>query len=215
MVVNTRQSIHLDVEGEPVYGELVVPEDPAGLVVFAAGTSGTRYATLERRLTDALHRLGIGSVVMDLVSHRESADRATRSDVDLLTRRFAAQVDWLTDQEVTADLDLAVCGVDTGAAAAVEYLSSQSTDVAGLAVLNGRLDLVASSVPRLNHPILFFLEGTHPHLETSYRTAYDRAGVPDRRKHFLHVTNQDALSIVARWVESRLQKPSEPAPRAH
>lgn len=215
MIVNTRQSIHLEVEGEPVHGELVVPEDPAGMVVFAAGTSGTRHATLERRLTGALHRLGIGSLVMDLVSHSESADRSIRSDVDLLTRRFGAQVDWLADQDVAADLDVAICGADTGAAAAVEYLSRESPDIAGLVVLNGRLDLAESSVSRLTHPVLFFLEGTHAHLETSYRTAYERAGVPDRHKHFLHVTNQDALGIVARWMESHLQKPSEPAPRPH
>ena len=215
MAVTTRQSVRLAVEGESVHGELVVPEDPAGLVVLAAGTSGTRYATLERRLTDTLHRLGIGSLVMDLVSHREAADRSIRSDVDLLTRRLEAQLDWLADQDVAADLDVVICGADTGAAAAVEYLSTDSPDIAGLAVLNGQLDLAESSVSQLSHPVLFFLDETHDHLETSYRTAYERAGVPDRHKHFLHVTDQDALGIVARWAETRLQKPDELTPRPH
>lgn len=215
MNTRTRHPVRLEVAGEPVDGEVAVPADASGIVVFAAGTSGTRYGTLERQVTGRLHELGVATLVVDLLSHREAAKRSLRSDVDLLTRRLGAQIDWLDAQEATASLDVAICGVDTGAAAAVQFLADTSRDVAGLAVLNGWLDPVTSSVSDLRHPLLFVLEEEYGHLESTTRTAYERASVSDDHKHFLHVTDHDALGLVARWFDVRLHHPTRTAPRLH
>lgn len=215
MTTGLRRSLHLDIGGASLAGELVVPKDADGLAVFASGTAGARHATLETNLANRLQRLGTATAVTELVGPNESADRSVRSDTAVLRRRLEAQVDWLAEQSETDGLASIICGIDTGAAAAVDVVAGADYETSGLAVLNGRLDMAATAFEDLRQPVLFFLDDDHAHLTDVNRTAYERVSAQSHRKHFLHAVNRDALSIVARWISLQFSTPAGASVTGH
>lgn len=198
------RSVHLEVDGASMSGDFVVPVEPEGGVVFAAGTSGVRYATLETRLADRLNRIGVATLVMDLVEPAEARDRSVRSDVDTLSRRLGAQLDWFVDQPPTDGIDTGLCGVDTGAAAALDVLGTTPHDIEALATVNGRLDLAGPSISEIDSPVLFVLQESHSHLTACNRAAYRNCPVRPEERHFLRAVDDDALGVAARWLGLRL-----------
>jgi putative phosphoribosyl transferase len=69
-------------------GDLRIPEDPVGLVVFAHGSGSSRRSPRNRFVAGALGRARLGTLLMDLLTpEEEEADRASgrlRFDIDHL-----------------------------------------------------------------------------------------------------------------------------------
>lgn len=198
------RSVHLDAGGTSLHGELTVPDQPRGLVVFVTGTSAATHATLETALHRPLHRFGIATLVMDLVAPSESASRANRPDIGLLLDRTRLWFDWIDDQPTISDLDTVLCGIDTGAAAAIDYIDSHGRPLSAVALINGRVDLAETDRFGTDIPLLVFVEEARSHLVDANRAVYRDADIPPQRRHFLHAVNEDALSIAARWMYSQL-----------
>lgn len=205
MKTEFRRSLRLTVGGVPLHGEFVLPAEASGVVVFATGTAGARHATLETGLTRRLHRLGVATLVVDLVSPEESGDRAIRSETGVLGRRLEAQTAWLDGQSRADGLERLLCGTDTGAAAAVDRFAAGNGGAAAMVLLNGRVDLADRSLANIGRPVLFVLDGDHAHLAEANRSAYERLGTEPDRKHFLRTADRDARDIVARWMSHQLE----------
>src|SRR5919109_3721527 len=80
-------------------GDLTVPADPAGVVVFAHGSGSGRGSPRNRMVAGELVDAGVATLLIDLLTGEEDAeDRETRRlrfDVSLLSRRVVAAIDWL------------------------------------------------------------------------------------------------------------------------
>jgi pimeloyl-ACP methyl ester carboxylesterase len=201
----TRRPINLVVGGKPLDGVVTVPPDPLGLVVCVSGGQGTQHATLETELSSRLHDHNIATLVMELVSLEDSSNRAVRTDMETLTRRLDEQLAWVRNQDDLESLDVALCGLGTGAAATLEYLATQSVDISGATLLDGRVGLASVVPSTLRTPLLFSVAEPSEQLETENRDAYERINATDSAAHFLQAPDPDRFDIIARWFESILR----------
>ena len=106
-----------------VAGDLGLPRDPRGLVVFAHGSGSSRLSRRNRHVADLLRGVGLGTLLMDLLTEGEEAvdalTREHRFDIPLLARRLTDAIDWAGADPRAAGLPVGLFGASTGAAAAL------------------------------------------------------------------------------------------------
>ncbi len=82
----------------PLPGRLTVPAGARGVVVFAHGSGSSRNSPRNMFVAAALHVAGLGSLLFDLLTPDEEADRANVFDIGLLAGRLTAATTWLRGQ---------------------------------------------------------------------------------------------------------------------
>ena len=159
----TIRPISLKVAGQSLHGDLGMPPEPKGLVLFAHGSGSGRHSPRNQLVARALERHGLATLLVDLLTAAEGAvDSQTsqyRFDIVLLSGRLVAIVDALKHDELTASLPIGIFGASTGAAAAVVAAGERPKDVAALVSRGGRPDLAAAALPRVAAPTLLIVGG--------------------------------------------------------
>ena len=134
-------------------GWLEIPEDAAGVVVFAHGSGSSRYSRRNNAVADHLRAAGLGTLLFDLLTAEEGrVDEATRElrfDIELLARRLGGALDWLAEQSGAASLPAGLFGSSTGAAAALIAAARKPERVAAVVSRGGRADLAGDELPRV------------------------------------------------------------------
>src|SRR5215210_3091853 len=82
-------------------GTLSLPDHAPGIVVFAHGSGSSRHSPRNRFVASALHRAGLATLLFDLLTPAEEADRANVFDIDLLARRLIGVTTWLSSRSDT------------------------------------------------------------------------------------------------------------------
>jgi putative phosphoribosyl transferase len=149
--------------GEAVLeGDLIIPEDATGIVLFAHGSGSSRHSPRNRLVAGTLNDAGIGTLLMDLLTPEEEAyDRATgelRFNIGLLAERVILAVDWLRFGPGEA-LRIGLFGASTGAAAALVTAAERQEHVAAVVSRGGRPDLAGASLTRVRAPTLLIVGG--------------------------------------------------------
>src|SRR5580698_7443800 len=103
----------------PLPGRLTLPARVRGVVVFAHGTGSSRSSPRNMFVARTLHVAGLGSLLFDLLTPEEEADRANVFDIGLLAGRLAAATSWLRGQPGLEQVPVGYFGASTGAAAAL------------------------------------------------------------------------------------------------
>jgi dienelactone hydrolase len=147
-------------------GDLTVPADARGIVVFAHGSGSGRFSPRNRAVAEALARAGLGTLLMDLLTeHEEAVDLRTRRlrfDIGLLGRRVVATVDWLASAPSTRQLPVGCFGASTGAAAALIAAAERPARVGAVVSRGGRPDLAGEALRRVRAPTLLIVGGNDP-----------------------------------------------------
>ena len=134
---NHTLAVSIPAAGASLDGDLTVPAGAAGVVVFAHGSGSSRHSPRNRMVAAQLRRVGLATLLLDLLSAEEEAvDACTatlRFDIGLLARRLAAATDWLAGHEPTRGLPLGYFGASTGAAAAL-IAAAERPEVVGAVV---------------------------------------------------------------------------------
>lgn len=146
-------SIELD-EGR-LPGVLTIPVDATGVVIFAHGSGSSRHSPRNREVADRLNRDGLATLLFDLLSNEEAADRANVFNIPLLADRLSAATRWVAAREDLAGLPVGYFGASTGAAAAL-WAAAGST-VAAIVGRGGRPDLAAERLEMLTAPTLLIV----------------------------------------------------------
>ena len=80
-------------------GELKVPEDATGIVLFAHGSGSSRHSPRNQYVARVIRDSGVGTLLFDLLTREEEAidnyTRELRFDINLLARRLVAATNWL------------------------------------------------------------------------------------------------------------------------
>src|SRR5688572_20859746 len=121
------RAVRVPADGVELDGELAIlaatPGEIRGVVLFAHGSGSSRRSPRNRRVAGALQELGWATLLLDLMTApEENTDLRTRDlrfDIGRLAARLTGAVDWLAQQDATAELPLALFGASTGAAAAL------------------------------------------------------------------------------------------------
>lgn len=157
-IEDLHSAVRIPADGALLRGDLVVPSDARGLVLFALDTGGGRQGRRDRCVARAMERGGFATLLVDLLTPaEEQLDRRTleyRLDVDRLAQRLAAIVDWIGADRRTADLPVGVLGTGIGGAAALMAAALRSGAIAAVVSGAGRLDLVDTAVRFVHAPAL-------------------------------------------------------------
>lgn len=148
-------------------GDVVLPDRPRGLVVFAHGSGSSRQSPRNREVATALHEQGLATLLFDLLTpEEETEDRRTarlRFDIGLLAYRIGDVVVWMRSQSwgegCSLDGPVGLFGASTGAGAALVTAAHRPDDVAAVVSRGGRPDLAATNLEHVHSPTLFIVGG--------------------------------------------------------
>ena len=151
---------------EAVFGDLSVPDDAQGIVVFAHGSGSSRRSRRNRQVANRLTELKLATLLVDLLTEQEDVlDQSTRElrfDIGLLARRLTLAANDVTNRPSTTGLPLGFFGASTGAAAALVAASEDHDRVRAVVSRGGRPDLAGGALPQVSAPTLLIVGGNDP-----------------------------------------------------
>lgn len=177
-----RRTVEIEVpEGGAVLGDLAVPEQAAGAVVFAHGSGSGRASPRNRKVASSFQERGFATLLVDLLTADEAQlDAETgdlRFDIEHLAGRLEQATSWLARQPSTADLRLGYFGASTGAAAALVAASRSTVSIGAVVSRGGRPDLAGPALSEVTAPTLLVVGGADPTvLELNERSLPQLAG---------------------------------------
>ncbi|MGJ4930467.1 dienelactone hydrolase family protein [Bradyrhizobium sp. HKCCYLS2038] len=141
-------------------GTLTVPQHARGLIIFAHGSGSSRQSPRNQAVAGALNKLTFATLLFDLLTPSEEADRANVFDISLLAERLVNVVQWLGVQEPSiAALPVGLFGASTGAAAALVTAARLPERVRAVVSRGGRPDLAGHALPMVRSPTLLIVGG--------------------------------------------------------
>lgn len=159
-------------------GDLAVPANAVGLVLFAHGSGSSRMSPRNRFVAEALRRVGLGTLLLDLLTVDEALqDEVTshlRFDIDLLSRRLEGATEWARRQPETRALPIGYFGASTGAAAALVAAAERPDDVGAVVSRGGRPDLAGPYLAQVRAPTLLLVGSADPLVLDLNQDALDR-----------------------------------------
>jgi len=181
--------VRITAGGVTLDGDLSVPVDAKGIVLFAHGSGSSRHSPRNRFVARWLQEAGLGTLLFDLLTwEEERVDERTREyrfDIGLLTDRLVAVTDWARGGQDTRQLEVGYFGASTGAAAALLAAARSPHRVGAVVSRGGRPDLAGTELARVRAATLLIVGGL------------DHDVVRLNRDAFRQLTCEKRLEIVA------------------
>jgi putative phosphoribosyl transferase len=151
-------SIELEVpaEGAVLAGVLGLPPAPDMVVVFAHGSGSGRLSPRNTAVAEALHRDGLATLLFDLLTPREAADRRNVFDIELLAGRLLAALGAVRARAELGELPVGLFGASTGGAAAI-VAGAADRRIAAIVSRGGRPDLAGPALDAIEAPTLLIV----------------------------------------------------------
>jgi putative phosphoribosyl transferase len=197
-------------------GTLTVPKAARGLVLFAHGSGSSRLSPRNMAVAKALSQRGFATLLFDLLTPREEADRGNVFDIRLLAERLVDAVEWLDGQGgLIAELPLGLFGASTGAAAALVVAANLPERICAVVSRGGRPDLAGDALPMVRAPTLLIVGGADFGVIELNEEALGRLRAPKALEIVEGATHlfpepgtMDAvIEHAARWFERHLAEP--------
>ncbi len=149
-----RFSLNSSVSNLFVEGNLFIPDNPIGIVVFAHGSGSSKSSQRNQLVSRKLNENNIGSLLFDLLSEEEQeSDRRLENiitqipgailnkfNISLLTERLSMATEWIISHQQKRKLQLGYFASSTGGAAAL--IAASKYQVQSIVIRSGRTDLV-------------------------------------------------------------------------
>ncbi|MGE0707518.1 MAG: dienelactone hydrolase family protein [Planctomycetota bacterium] len=179
-----RRDVLVETGDARLEGELALPEQALGVVVFAHGSGSSRFSPRNRLVASVLQEARLGTLLFDLLTEAEDrVDRRTaehRFDIPLLTRRLLGALEWVGVQREAHDLPLGLFGASTGAAAALIAAADSPETVRAVVSRGGRPDLAGPALEEVRAPTLLIVGALDDYVIGVNRLAAARLPAPHR-----------------------------------
>jgi putative phosphoribosyl transferase len=152
------QQVTIPSDSVRLEGELSIPERATGVVLFAHGSGSSRLSPRNRFVAEALREAGLGTLLFDLLTEDEAAERDNVFDIDFLAHRLADATRWLRAASEAGDYPLGYFGASTGAAAAL-VAAAQDRAIRAVVSRGGRPDLAIRHLAEVDSPTLLIVGG--------------------------------------------------------
>jgi putative phosphoribosyl transferase len=185
------QEVEIPAAGLTLQGDLRLPGHCEAVVVFAHGSGSGRHSPRNRHVASILQDAGLGTLLLDLLTPAEEADRGNVFDIPLLAQRLTAATRWLASRYGPA-MRVGYFGASTGAAAALWAAADTDTDadpdadpdpdadagsqVGAIVSRCGRPDLAGPRLAAVRAPTLLIVGGADTRV-----LALNRAAMNDMR----------------------------------
>ncbi|MFF4386833.1 phosphoribosyltransferase family protein [Streptomyces sp. NPDC001552] len=152
------RAVEVEVEagGLVLAGDLALPEGVGAVVVFAHGSGSSRHSPRNRSVAADLNRAGLATLLLDLLTPDEEADRANVFDIETLAGRLVDATAWLRRREL---LPTGWFGASTGAAAALWAAGEPGAEIGAVVSRGGRPDLAGARLAAVRAPTLLIVGG--------------------------------------------------------
>jgi len=139
----SERAVNIPIGKITLHGDLSVPPEPRGLVLFAHGSGSSRRSPRNRFVAGVLQEAGMATLLFNLLTEAEERvdDRTAelRFDIALLASRLREATEWIRafdnfgpSGRVTPDkFPIGYFGASTGAAAAL-IAAAGHTDIAAI-----------------------------------------------------------------------------------
>ena len=158
--------------------DVTIPEVAVGVAIFAHGSGSSRLSPRNIHVADRLNRAGFATVLFDLLTEEEAADRANVFDVPLLGGRMSQAVVFAGARPELNRLPIGLFGLvfagarpelnrlpiglfgaSTGAAAALLAAAKHGRTIAAVVSRGGRPDLALDHLGQVRAPTLLIVGG--------------------------------------------------------
>lgn len=169
--------VRIPLKDATLKGNLLIPKDATGLVVFAHGSGSSRHSPRNKAVAQYLRdEGGFGTLLIDLLTEDEEVlddkTRELRFKIPFLAQRLSQITDWLRKEPKTNDLSIGYFGASTGAAAAL-VAAAERRDIDAVVSRGGRPDLAGESLVKVNAPTLLIVGGDDPEVLELNKEALD------------------------------------------
>lgn len=199
-----------------------LPDHARGVIVFAHASGSSRQSPRNQMVARRLGSSGYGTVLLDLLTAAEEEnDQLTarhRFDIDLLTNRLVATLDWVEAQPETTRLPLGLFGASTGTAAVLAAAARRPILVQAIVSRGGRPDLAGVALVRVHAPTLLIVGGDDASVVTINEQAATTLGdvakvavVPGASHLFTEPgALEQVADLAAGWFERNLHSQAVP-----
>src|SRR5512145_1161214 len=161
--ITENRYVHILSTGVRLEGIVSIPENATGFVVFVHGSGSSRHSPRNQYVAQTLQEGGLATLLFDLLTpYEEESDLQTRHlrfDIELLARRTAGVLEWLSLQPFAHGLKLGLFGSSTGAAAALIAAAELPDMVNAIVSRGGRPDLAGRALQQVQAPTLLIVGG--------------------------------------------------------
>jgi putative phosphoribosyl transferase len=152
-------TVEIDAGGVRLPGNLNVPPNGNGVIVFVHGSGSGRHSPRNRSVASALNSDGMATLLFDLLTPEEELDRANVFDIELLAERLVQATQSLRSLSQVESLPVGYFGASTGAAAALWAAADLGESIAAVVSRGGRPDLAMPRLQEVTAPTLLIVGG--------------------------------------------------------
>lgn len=198
-------------------GDLGLAAHPFGVVIFAHGSGSSRNSPRNRQVAQTLRAAGLATLLFDLLTPEEAADRTNVFDIPLLAGRVCAALRWIAHQPGFGGLPVGLFGASTGAAAALVAAARMPDIVRAVVSRGGRPDLAGAALTKVRAPTLLVVGGEDHQVIDLNRTGLAALTctkalqiVPGATHLFEEPGTLDQVVVLAQsWFTAHLKGPSD------
>ncbi|NUS72703.1 MAG: phosphoribosyltransferase [Corynebacteriales bacterium] len=168
----------IDIGEVTLLADMAMPVNATGIVIFVHGSGSGRRSPRNVHVANVLNDAGIGTLLFDLLTEEEAADRSNVFDIVLLAQRLIGVTRWVRAQ-LGSEVRIGWFGASTGGGAALWAAAEPSADVAAIVSRGGRPDLAADRLGAVRAPTLFIVGGNDEVVLRLNRGAAARMNCPN------------------------------------
>lgn len=198
-------------------GELSVPENATGVVLFAHGSGSSRHSPRNQYVARVIRDSGVGTLLFDLLTREEEEidnyTREFRFDINLLARRLVGATKWLAGETETSHLRPGYFGASTGGGAALVAAAELGGEIGAVVSRGGRPDLAGPALVHVKAPTLLIVGGLDGPVIRMNEKAYGQLRCNKELKIIPGATHlfeepgklEEVASLAAKWFLKHLK----------
>lgn len=156
--IQTKKTLNIEVDSVTLEGELTIPQNASGLVIFVHGSGSSRFSTRNNYVAKVLQENNLATFLFDLLTKAEDIDYEFRFNIDLLAERLIKITKKLKEDEETKKFKIGYFGASTGAAAAIKAaVANKDNYIFAIVSRGGRIDLAENKLSLIRIPTLLIV----------------------------------------------------------
>lgn len=158
-----------------IKGIFTAPENAKGIIIFAHGSGSGRLSPRNNFVARLFEKSGFATLLIDLLSPEEEADRKNVFDIELLASRLETATQWILDK--FKKMKIGYFGASTGAAAAICAAAKLPKVIKAVVSRGGRPDMAENCFSKLKAPTLLIVGGDDDEVILLNRSAFEKLSV--------------------------------------
>ncbi|MCJ7465770.1 MAG: alpha/beta hydrolase [Maribacter sp.] len=151
--------MEIKLDGLTLEGNLVVPKNAMGIVIFSHGSGSSRLSPRNNYVAKVIQEKRLATLLFDLLTEEEDTVYQNRFNIDLITMRLIDVTQWVQNHTEFKALPIGYFGASTGAASALRAAAFFGHDIKAVVSRGGRPDMAIDDLFRVTAATLLIVGG--------------------------------------------------------